>query len=746
MAPPASFVPDAAAAAGAPASFEPETPEDALQREHGDLASQVQTVGESLGDTATFGLFGHALNALGGNPEARAARAEANPVAHGLGVAGGLLLPGGAAKVIGRAGGLAAGVAEGLLPEATSLLGKVARGGAKSLASGAVEGGLFSAGNVVSEAALDPNLTAESAAEEIGLGALLGGGIGGGLGALGGLAKGLSTGKLGQKVAEWLPEFEAERTIKAAGGIQSDMSKAEQAMGKEELHAIAREAGEKGLVERFDSPKAVLEKSNALREEAGSRIGNLTREADAAGIAPRPMAELVSDARKSILSKLETNPLEKGTARMFKGMLKDYETQFGEKLGVQDLHTIRKNLDDKIFGLRGSLDLNATPLKETLRKFRGMVSDDLQAAMDSQGKEVGQAWKAANRDVRVASTMARFAEKGTQRTAGNNPFGLLSVMSGLTGFATHGLGGGALMGLGAEAAKRYSSSLLAPAARGFRQALEAGALGAPETVAAISHLASAEGAVAARIDSMVGKVLDMPGRAARKATGATGATVAHLATAKARIEQIQRLAGNPEAMQQALVAHASDLHEHAPETAQALQIHRARQVSAIAAKIPQMPPPTPLGPKMEPTKEQAWKFNRYYDAVERPTSILKHAAEGTLTPLDVEAVRDTSPTLHQKMVSAALEKVAARKEPLPYRAKLSLSMLAGGDLDGTLSRQAIEANQLAYALPSSRSGDDMAAPRQPGAVRPSQTGLGKLKVSNRASLPGQSRDARMGET
>lgn len=735
-----------------PSSFQPETPEEAQERQeadlqaaHGDLASQVQTVGESMGDTATFGLFGHALNALGGDPTARAERAEANPVAHGLGIAGGLLLPGGAAKVIGRAGAGAAAVAEGLLPEATSFLGKVARTGVKGLTSGAVEGGLFSAGNVVSEAALDPNLTAESAAEEIGLGTLLGGGIGGGLGALGGLAKGVAGGSLGKKIAEWLPEFEGERNIKAAGATQSDFTSAEAKVGRDELRKIGREAGELGLVEPFDSAGKVLTKSQDLMKSAGGRMGEALQGADAAGAKPLQVGELADRIQKEALGPLGKNPFARSAIKGVEDTLGAYREQFGDALSFRDLHGIRMNIGDELYGLSGDKTPAATHAKAAWKKAYGIISEELEGGLKASGLDA-KPWLQANREYQVASSMARFAKKGTQRAAGNNPLGPLSVLSGLTGFATHGLGGGALMGLGAEAAKRYSSSLLAPAARGLRQAMEAGALGAaPETVGALSHLAAANEAVAARVDSMVGKVLQMPVRATRGAPGAAGATVAHMATAQGRIEQIQRLAGNPEAMQQALVAHAGDLHEHAPETAQALQVQRSRQVSFLASKIPQMPPPTPLGPKMKPTHEQAWKFNRYFEAVERPTSILKHAAAGTLTPMDVEAVRETSPTLHQKMVSAALEQVAARKEPLPYRAKLSLSMLVGGDLDGTLSPKSIEANQMAYALPSSRSGDDMAAPRQPGAVRPSQTGLGKLNVSNRAALPGQARDARMGE-
>lgn len=777
MSAPPSFVPAGAPGQETPTSFQPESPDAAgaraLETKYGGGKQELATGLLGALDTASFGgasqiavaeagqpigpapgdpLYGFFKDiGLAGNnrrvatPEQVAKEIEAsdraNPKSKLAGSVAGLLL-GGAGSAVGKAGTAAAEGIGAALPQASSLLGRAGVGLARGVASGATEGGLLTVGNLIKEEALgDPNFTAQAAAEELGLGVFGGSLLGGGMGALGGLTKGIGGSNLGQKLAEWLPDFEGERVIKAAGATQQDIARAENVVGKDELRALAREGGEKGLVEKFDTPASVFEKSKAFKDEAGQRIAQLTREADMAGVAPRPMAELAADARKEILAPLEKNPLEKGTASQFRGMLDDYEKlygQEGETLGAQGLHGIRKNIDDKLFGLKGLADPNATAMKVTLRKFRGIVSEELQNALTSRSAETGAAWKTANRDFQIGATLQRFAEKGIQRATGNNMLSLTEQLGGMAGFMAHGIPGGALAGLASAAVRRHSASLLASGARGLREYLEAGAPGnIPETVAALSHLESANKAVAARIDGLAAKLFDSAPRAA-PITSALAAGSAH-----ERMAQFQSLAQNPEALHELLVANAADLNEHAPNTAQAMQVQRAQQVAFLASKAPPQPKAGPLGPALKPNKEQQWKFARYYDAVNEPTSILKRAAAGTLTPMDVEAVRETAPQLYQSMVTAALAKATAHKGQLPYRSRQALALLTGQDMDGTMKPESIQANQLAYQMPSQKGPMDQTGPGATG--KSTQGGLSKLKTASRSMLPGQGAEARRGE-
>src|SRR5206468_727699 len=96
----------------------------------------------------------------------------------------------------------------------------------------------------------------------------------------------------------------------------------------------------------------------------------------------------------------------------------------------------------------------------------------------------------------------------------------------------------------------------------------------------------------------------------------------------------------------------------APNTAQALQVTSARGVAFLASKLPQNAGAGPLSQKWTPTRAETSKFNRYYEAVNRPTSILKQAAAGTLTPEAIEAVATVYPELYAKIRGAIVEKLA----------------------------------------------------------------------------------------
>jgi hypothetical protein len=144
-----------------------------------------------------------------------------------------------------------------------------------------------------------------------------------------------------------------------------------------------------------------------------------------------------------------------------------------------------------------------------------------------------------------------------------------------------------------------------------------------------------------------------------------------------------------------------------------------------------MPPERgPLGPKWTPSQAEISKFNRYYQAVEDPTSILKQAAAGTLTPEAVEAVKAVYPELYDRMSQAALEKISSHRGPVPYRSKLMLSFMLGTDLDGTLNPASIARNQATIRGPSAKAPDSL-----PGGPQPNPKGAEKLTIAKRSQLP-----------
>ncbi len=166
------------------------------EQKYGSAAQQLITGLEGAASAATFGLSTAGERALGVSPEDIRGRREENPISHGLGAAAGLagsaLLPGvGAANLMAKS---AEGVALAAGLTGASTLAKVGSTAAKL----AVENAMFQSGDELSKMiSKDPNQTAQTAAIDIGLSGLIGGGLGAGFGAISPLWKATMGGKTG---------------------------------------------------------------------------------------------------------------------------------------------------------------------------------------------------------------------------------------------------------------------------------------------------------------------------------------------------------------------------------------------------------------------------------------------------------------------------------------------------------------------------------------------------------------------
>lgn len=133
---------------------------DAQQAKYGGISNKLKAGALGIGRGATLGASDVIANELGlTTPEELKGLSEANPVSTGVG------------QLVGGAGLIAATGGAGAATEGMGL-------GAR-LAGSAVEGGVFGAGNAVSDYAMgDPNLNAQKIAAHIGTGALFGAGLG----------------------------------------------------------------------------------------------------------------------------------------------------------------------------------------------------------------------------------------------------------------------------------------------------------------------------------------------------------------------------------------------------------------------------------------------------------------------------------------------------------------------------------------------------------------------------------------
>lgn len=258
----------------------------------------------------------------------------------------------------------------------------------------------------------------------------------------------------------------------------------------------------------------------------------------------------------------------------------------------------------------------------------------------------------------------------------------------------------------------------------------------PRTVAVLSHLERFGKSAAAKIDTGVKALMNASEKSFYVGRGEVAAGLAREfgrndpKTMQARLNKLADMTSNPEAITAALNRTTDGLHEHAPNTAEALSVSTARALSYLQSKAPKMQAKGLKPFKVVPSKADVAKFGRTWHAVHNPSSILKMAQAGVLTPDAVEAVRTCYPEYYGQIQKTVFNQIVAHpNKVIPFRQKQQLGMLLGAPMDS--SRASLPANQQAYAsAPKAQQ-----APQGPKATL---GGLKSLSVADRALTPMQS--------
>lgn len=196
-------------------------------------------------------------------------------------------------------------------------------------------------------------------------------------------------------------------------------------------------------------------------------------------------------------------------------------------------------------------------------------------------------------------------------------------------------------------------------------------------------------------------------------------------------DKIKELAGNPEQLMDNMSRSTEGINDHAPNVAQAMNASAAAGLAFLSGKLPEVPTKTPFQPEWEPSATEISKFNRYYDIIEKPLNILKHAENGSLTPEHIEAINAVYPALYTHIKTSTLEHIVNHpNKKLPYRSQLMVSMLLGQNVMPSLAPSALLANQATLNRP-------IGQPSQQNAPS-SRNNPSKLTLSNRSQTPLQS--------
>jgi hypothetical protein len=201
---------------------------------------------------------------------------------------------------------------------------------------------------------------------------------------------------------------------------------------------------------------------------------------------------------------------------------------------------------------------------------------------------------------------------------------------------------------------------------------------------------------------------------------------------KKAIEKLKNLSDVPDAMLNDLDNATRETFEYAPKISQGLQLAAVRATGFLLSKMPQSPDKGILDEPYQPSQAQIITFMRYNDVVDNPLVALKQLEDNYVPRETLETLKTVYPSLYadmkQSIIGQLTDKMAGGKVDLPYQKRVVLSQFLEMPLDSSFRPDIMAKNQQSLAVISQKAEAKEAAER---AVRPSQTGLGKVSLSSR---------------
>lgn len=197
------------------------------------------------------------------------------------------------------------------------------------------------------------------------------------------------------------------------------------------------------------------------------------------------------------------------------------------------------------------------------------------------------------------------------------------------------------------------------------------------------------------------------------------------------VNDLSSLATDPNVLLDRVASNLGDMSHVAPGIYGALVRHADRATKYLVEQSKRPPKAGPLAAEWHTNETERHLFAQKLEVVQDPMSVMRHAAAGTLTRAQMDALKATSPLLARQISDAALMRLADSPKGIPYRARMALSLLTGVDVDGTMGA-AIAHNQAAIQGARGKAGDTQGAPSTPGSDS-------KITLAERTALPSQRR-------
>jgi hypothetical protein len=150
-----------------------------------------------------------------------------------------------------------------------------------------------------------------------------------------------------------------------------------------------------------------------------------------------------------------------------------------------------------------------------------------------------------------------------------------------------------------------------------------------------------------------------------------------------RVKNLRKIVDDTNELSQHIDRGVQEVNDQAPNIADHARMVQTNALLSVAKAIPQPPPNLPPYQRAtwQPTDAQMRKFNRTYDAVAKPTSVMRNMALGTATQAEIDMVNNVYGSLMDDLRTRVIDKL--KKEPnIPARERAKLSKLMGLDIDG----------------------------------------------------------------
>lgn len=164
------------------------------------------------------------------------------------------------------------------------------------------------------------------------------------------------------------------------------------------------------------------------------------------------------------------------------------------------------------------------------------------------------------------------------------------------------------------------------------------------------------------------------------------------------VDRLDAVAGNPQALAEAVSDLSAPIQHTAPAVADAYRAQLVKQLTYLQQSVPRAPPPKPFTPEQwNPSAIQKQSFHDKVEIVGNPARALAHVESGTLSKSHLEALATVYPQTFEKMRQAIAEYGANHPDlRLPERERSSVARFLGQDLGGLTSANAGQILQSAY--------------------------------------------------